>query len=78
MECTMTQDLDPYHGTDEFSALQKTQDQETDTLRDTPGAVIPARTFSTGDPLRPGWDRVRGSQQKYGRAPLACGIAPGS
>lgn len=72
---SMTVSLDAYFGTDEVRALQQAQDHSIDALRETPGAVIHARTFSTDDPLLLGWDRLRDRMRRDGRVTLR-GVAP--
>ena len=54
----MMEIIDPFFGTAEIRELQKAQDQQVEALRDTPGAVIHARAFSSDDPGRLGWDRL--------------------
>ena len=55
----MTANLSPYYGEPHIQALQKARDRQVPDLIDRPGAVIHARTFSTDDPDRLGWDDLR-------------------
>ncbi|MBV1868984.1 MAG: GNAT family N-acetyltransferase [Marinosulfonomonas sp.] len=55
----MAKNFDAFFGTAEVRALQMAQDRQVDTLRETSGAVVHARTFSADDPERLGWDVLR-------------------
>lgn len=57
----MTQDVNssPYFGEPRIQALQKNRDDEVEDLRDLPGAVIHARTFSVDDSEAMGWPRIK-------------------
>lgn len=63
-------DFDAYYGNDDVRALQRAQDIQVDVLRETAGAVIHARTFSSDDPAQLGWDALRDRLAKEGRVTL--------
>lgn len=66
----MTNTEDAYFGSAEIRALQKSQDSQVPLLSKTPGAVIHARTFSSDDPQRLGWDILRRRMSEDGRVTL--------
>lgn len=49
----------PYYGEPRIQALQKSRDDQVEDLKDLPGAVIHARTFSVDDPEAIGWPRIK-------------------
>ena len=56
----------PYFGEPNIQALQKNRDEQVEDLRDLPGAVIHARTFSVDDPEAIGWQRIKDVVAKEG------------
>ena len=59
-------DNSPYFGDPKIQALQKSRDDQVDALRDLPGAVVHARTFSVDDAEAIGWQRIKGVMDKEG------------
>lgn len=55
----MSTEFSPYFGNDKVKALQKARDEQVAELAELPGAVVHARTFSSDDPTRLGWDHLR-------------------
>lgn len=49
----------PYFGEPRIQALQKCRDDQVEELRDRPGAVVHARTFSVDDPEAIGWPYIK-------------------
>lgn len=66
----MNADFSPYYGAPEIQALQKTRDEQVAELKDKPGAVVHARTFSSDDPARLGWDFLRHRMAQEGMVTL--------
>jgi hypothetical protein len=66
----MTAGFSPYFGAPDIQALQAARDAEVAELTDMPGAVVHARTFSSDDPARLGWDRLRKHMADEGVATL--------
>lgn len=62
--------LSPYSGPEDVQLLQRRRDAQVEELRDMPGAVVHARTFSTDDPEALGWDRLREVMAEEGRVAL--------
>ncbi|MDE4100069.1 GNAT family N-acetyltransferase [Phaeobacter gallaeciensis] len=52
-------DFSPYFGTEKVKALQQARDEQVATLAQLPGAVVHARTFSSDDPVKLGWEHLR-------------------
>lgn len=66
----MTSDFSPYSGDPQTRALQMARDAQVADLRDTPGAVIHARAFSSDDPEQLGWNRLRRCMSEEGMVTL--------
>ena len=63
-------DIDPYFGDEDLRRLQQAQDARVAEHRETPGAVIHARTFSSDDPEALGRDMLRARLETDGRVTL--------
>ncbi|WP_407491830.1 GNAT family N-acetyltransferase [Pseudooceanicola sp. MF1-13] len=66
----MTNDFSPYFGTDQVRALQRARDEQVAALADLPGAVVHARTFSSDDPAKLGWDYLKRIMSEEGMVTL--------
>lgn len=60
----------PYFGNEKVRALQKARDEQVPELSDLPGAVVHARTFSSDDPVKLGWDHLRKIMSEEGMVTL--------
>jgi hypothetical protein len=60
----------PYFGDERIQALQRARDAQAAIHRDTAGAVVHGRTFSSDDPATLGWDRLREVMSEEGMVVL--------
>lgn len=71
LEVAAVTDTDsPYFGEPKVQALQEARDRQAAELSDVPGAVIHARVFSSDDPERLGWSRLREIMAEEGMVTL--------
>jgi GNAT superfamily N-acetyltransferase len=66
----MTTEHSPYFGAQRVKALQRARDQQVAELMDMPGAVVHARTFSSDDPKKLGWDHLQRVMAEEGMVTL--------
>ena len=66
----MTKEFSPYFGTDKVMALQQARDEQVAALADLPGAVVHARTFSSDDAAKLGWDYLKRIMSEEGLVTL--------
>jgi GNAT superfamily N-acetyltransferase len=66
----MNASFSPFFGDQEIQTLQRARDDQAAELADVPGAVVHARTFSSDDPVKLGWDRIRKVMAEEGKITL--------